>query len=276
MTYLPAMTTNLKEKKQPKIRLLLQGPPGSGKTFSAMTFPNPIVIDLDDGLTAFTGKDIPVIPFCQHDFVCSYLKQYLPAKLTAMHTAAQPNRRDAILHFMKHEAIKLTEDQTLIIDGITGFETALAQQEMWEPKMTKENKVDDRHPWQMRLKYFKDLITYLKALRCNSVTICHEMKVRDEKTGALLEKISPLMQGRFIAEVKAHYTDCFRTVTEDVKNADKEVIKTNYFWQVRSDDLFDAKTRLAIPEGTVYVDPHYKIFTEFPYVTVTNPYNNKT
>ena len=41
---------------KPQIRLGLQGYSGTGKTWAALTFPNPIVLNLDRGLGAHTGR----------------------------------------------------------------------------------------------------------------------------------------------------------------------------------------------------------------------------
>src|SRR6266576_2890814 len=91
--YTPQDSINLKNVTYPQIRLGIQGPPASGKTTSALTFPNVVVMDLDNGLTKYSGKDIISIPFYDYDWIVKY--GFPPKK-----PGAQPNRRDAILKFL--------------------------------------------------------------------------------------------------------------------------------------------------------------------------------
>src|SRR5437762_13522862 len=100
--YIPEKTFNLKDMQFPQIRLGLLGEPACGKTYSALTFPNPIVLDFDGGLTAYAGQDISVIPFYDPEWVTNY---GFPRK----DKTKQPNRKAALLKFLNEEGIKLEE-----------------------------------------------------------------------------------------------------------------------------------------------------------------------
>ena len=53
----------------PLIRLGIQAPPGKGKTYSALTFPNPVVLNFNKGLGAHTGRgDVIDVPFWDGKF----------------------------------------------------------------------------------------------------------------------------------------------------------------------------------------------------------------
>ena len=69
--YKPSGSINLSESQtKPQIRLGIQGPPGSGKTWAALTFPNPVIINLDRGLGAHAGRsDVIDVPFYSGSFV---------------------------------------------------------------------------------------------------------------------------------------------------------------------------------------------------------------
>ena len=256
--HIPQNSVNLKNVTYPQIRLGLQGPPASGKTTSALTFPNPVVADLDNGLTKYSGSDIISIPFYDYDWICNYDSKYKPFK-----PGAQPNRRDAFLRFLREDALKLTNEQTLIIDSWTSLQTFFDQQQELEPKITKTGQIDDYDFWARKIEYSEKVMVYLCSLKCHVIVTFHESSVRDLKSGFLLEKVAPLMSGKFLAQIKKWFTDFFRMVNEEEKDKTGKVTKCNYFWQIMSDNNFDAKTRLTFEPGVFKVEPHFKIFEQY-------------
>ena len=75
MPYIPPHSSPLADMSFSQIRLGIQGAPGTGKTYAAVSFPNPIVLDLDNKLGAHkTRKDILVLPFHDPDFIINKLK----------------------------------------------------------------------------------------------------------------------------------------------------------------------------------------------------------
>src|ERR1017187_902817 len=96
--YTPPNCTTLEKVTKQQIRLGVQGYPGSGKTFAALTFPNPIVLNLDRGLGAHQGRsDVIEIPF--------YQKAFSGGKETC---------KDKLVEWLEREGPKLTDQQTLI------------------------------------------------------------------------------------------------------------------------------------------------------------------
>ena len=267
--YIPKDSLNLKNITFPQIRLGLQGAPGSGKTFSALTFPNPIVVDFDGGLVSHAGRDIPVIPFHSHE----WMQTYAGGNFKADAPGRQPSRHLALKHWLNSEGQKLSADQTLIIDSLTTLTNAMANYLDVHPFYTKNGQVDDFAPWAARIDYYDELHTILKSLRCHVVMITHETQVRDEKSGALLDKIAPLLQGKYIAQLKIHYNFWFRCVAlEQTKEINGKKFKTGseYWWQVRSDNQFDAKRgNLVIKDDVFLVKANYSIFKEFGSVSNT-------
>ena len=262
--HIPTAAQNLKDKKFSQVVLGIQGPPATFKTGAALTFPNPVVCDFDNGLTAYAGRDLVLLPFYDYDWVCSYSG----GKFKPQKPDRQPNRRDAFLEFLKTDALKLTQEQTLILDSWTTLQDAFTTQIAYEPRYTKDGKVDDYYPWEQRIEYSTNVMTYLRSLKCNVVVNLHETQVRDGATGQLLDKIAPMMQGKFVAKLKLYFTDYFRARMEEQKNAAGKVISAKPLWQVRSDNKFDAKTRLVLPDGVTEIEASYASFKQFGYKTL--------
>ena len=255
--HIPNTALNLKNTTFPQIRLGICGEPCSGKTTSALTFPNIIVADFDGGLTRFSGENITFVPFYDEEWVCNFGFKPTKPKATA-------NRRDAFLKFLEEDVLKMTNEQTLLLDSWTALQNAFdMQQDTDPPKITKEGKHDDYYFWQKKIEYCEKVVVRLKACKCHVVVTFHEDKVRDKNTGQLLDKIAPLMQGKFVAQLKSHFTDFFRMLAEEEKDKTGKVYKCNYFWQVMSDNNFDTKTRLAFPENTFKVEPNFKVFDQY-------------
>jgi hypothetical protein len=250
MSYTPPESTQLSNLST-QIRLGIQGWPGSGKTCSALTFPNPIVCDFDNKLGYHRDRtDVHVLPFYSQEFY----KEKLKGK----------NKRDAFISWLRNEALKLQPDNTLIIDSWTMLQAAIDSQIALEPEYTKGGQLNEFSPWARKIDYSAAICELLKGLDCNVVVTFHEMSVRDEKSGQLLDKLLPLMQGKFLCQLQGHFTDWFRqhaipkikykspgdtvgTIVEiDAPNETncpgkyKLSNPVEYFWQIQGDDTFDA------------------------------------
>ncbi len=251
--YIPKDSVNLKDLDFPQNRLGLQSPPGCGKTYSALTFPNITVLDFDSGLTAYTGKDVTVIPFHDAEWVTNYANGLFKRK----DQSRQPKRKSALLHWLNVEGVQLEKGQTLFLDSSTAIEDAFWHE--WVDVFTTNNKIDDFAPWAALIEFYRDIHVLLKSFKCHVIVSYHEAYVRDKVTGALLDKFQPLMQGKYVTRLKAHYTDFYRCIA----NMNKESKKMEYKWQVRSNQYFDAKSRLKIPDGATEVEPHFKVFKQY-------------
>ncbi len=162
--YTPPNCLPLSENTTPQqLRLGIQGYPKTGKTWSALTFPNPIVLNLDRGLGAHQGRtDVIEIPFYQKQF-----------------SGARGELKDKLILWLEKEATKLTADQTLVFDGCTSLEIAYHQ---WfavnmHNFLTKNGKVDDFAEWQVKKKYFGELHEMFKGLNCNFIFIASGIRL---------------------------------------------------------------------------------------------------
>lgn len=250
--YIPSGSYTLdKETEQPQIRLGIQGYPKTGKTWSALTFPNCIVADLDRGLGAHYGRsDIIVVPFYDGKF-CDKL-------VPRDGIQNPPNRRDAILKWLGTEAIKITKQQTLVFDGGTSLQNAFHIQYNLNPVISRSSgKVDSFAEWGLKIEYFGQIVELLKGLSCNVVYLCHEIPDR-ATDGSLNGQVRPLLSGQFGDQLASHFTDWFRqwavakpnkekeqAFLDKICFGDKELFKefmqtegeVIYMWQTLSDDM---------------------------------------
>jgi hypothetical protein len=198
--YIPKGAVSLKDFKMQQIRLGIQGPSGTGKTWAAATFPNCVFVNFDRGLGAHIGReDLLEIPFWEDEFVDKIVPK-TPGSRSS-------NRKDAILKWLSTEARKLEADQTLVVDGGTGLQNAFHIQYALEPVYTKTGKIDDFAEWRFKVEFFGELCDMLKSLKCHVVYISHETLDRG-KDGELNGKVRPLITGQFGDQLASHFTDC--------------------------------------------------------------------
>lgn len=245
-----------------KIMLGLIGEPFTGKTTSASTFPNPIFADFD-------GKCPPGanhIPFYDANFIES-VKEYKLMKTPRVGCA--PNRRDAFLHFLRNEAVKFTSEQTLVVDSWTALQQAFDTQQSYEPVFNSNHEIDTFKFWAAKMDYAEEVCEALQGLSCHVVVTMHEQRERDKKTGYLIDKIKPLMQGQFASKMASKFTDWFRTVVEEKTDANGKLLLDKdkqkqpvYYWQTKPDGMCNANS--STMEGQpIYVEPTYQSFLKY-------------
>lgn len=259
----------------PQIRLGLQGMPGNGKTWSALTFPNPIVCDFDRGLGAHVGRsDVHEIPFYDGKFCDSIVRRD--------GITTPPNRRDAFKKWLMTEALKLTAEQTLVIDGSTGIQNAFEMQYNLNPVVTKSGQIDDYAVWRQKVEYFGEIMESIRMLSCHVVYICHETPDRDKK-GELNGLVRPLLTGQFADQLASHFTDFFRVHAIAKPSAEqmskfrdwlkideptcKEWLQTGtpqtiYLWQTQADEIAKCKTS-SLVNAPKFILADFRMFEKY-------------
>lgn len=275
--YIPTGAESLEHTSQAQIRLGIQGAPGEGKTWAALTFPNPIVLNLDRGLGAHIGrKDVHEIKMYDPSFV---------DKLAKRVQGGPPNRRDATLKWLETEGQKLGYSQTLIVDAGTGLEEAFDAQESLEPVYTDSGSIDKFSFWRHKIEYFGSITSILVSLKCNVVYISHEQVDRDKK-GELTGKMKPLLTGQYADKLVSKFTDWVRAIALDkpkdfnnIKDSElknfgfKNAIEykamcdafprnTIYVWKLESDDMFSGKISSLVNFPT-YIPANYQSFQKY-------------
>jgi len=274
MAYLPPNSITLDKAKPQQIRLGLQGYPGTGKTWSSLTFPNPIVLDIDRGLGAHLGRnDVVQVPFYDPEFV----KTIIPTQ--------GYNIRDALTYWIDKEGRKLEADQTLILDGISGIESNYHFMWRKQPTLTKTGVIDDRDEWTKKITYFGELTDLLISLRCHVVVITHEAETKTKDNVYDSMKVRPLLTGQAGNRLLSKFTDWFRQHASDkptpgVAVAEDKLAQwgmnaaefaamckefprnTVYYWQTEGDAAFDGKAS-SLVNFPRYIPANYKNFVKW-------------
>lgn len=274
--YTPTGSVQLSTCTTPQqIRLGIQGPPKNGKTYGALSFPNPMVLSLDRGLGAHSHRaDAFEIPMWNATFVDKIVPR------TGLN--APSNRKDAVTKWLAGEATKLTENQTLVIDGLTGLQNAYTAWYAQNPVLTKQGKVDDFAEWRIKVEWFGEICEQLKSLKCHVVFIGHETLDRN-KEGDLNGMVRPLVTGQFGDQLASHFTSWFRAMAVGKpKDEGKEMFKKKYgcddatlrewvgsndtesifLWQTISDSIVSCGTSDLI-KAPKYVLQDYKSFEKY-------------
>lgn len=255
--YKPTGSINLKDITYSQIRLALQGASGTGKTYSALTFPNPVVANFDHNLNAHVGKDITVIPFTDDAYVDSLIpKRTFPIG----HAKSIANRRDAFMKWLKTEATKLEAGQTLIIDSWTTLQDSFDKQTDLEPVTTAKGNIDEYAFWARKMDWSRDVLDSLKFLKCHVVVTFHEQYLTDENGKILLNKVAPMMQGKFVNKLGLYFTDWFRCINlipgDEHPLTKQKVTEKTYLWQTNGGAGSNLKTRM--PSNTpLFLNAHY-------------------
>lgn len=240
--YVPPGCKKLSELTDlPQMRVGIQGYGGTGKTWTALTFPNPIVANLDRGLGAHTGRaDVIEIPFYNDAFCRSIMPNYTPAKL-----------KDILQIWLSKEGKKLNPDQTLVWDGNTSMQNAYHRWYGENKVYTQQGKEDDFAQWRLKTNFYAEIIEQLKFLPCHVVYIAHEAE-KKEKDGSYRGKIRPLLTGQFADELLNHFTSWFRQHASD-KPADLDKYDAAKLAEWGCTDKKEFKVMLdSYPRNTVY------------------------
>lgn len=276
--FIPDYATSLAEATIPQIRLGIQGAGGTGKTWGALTFPNPIVASLDRGLGAHYGrKDVYELKF--------YDPKWVKEKLNKNYDGKNITLFQVIANWINGDARNLQSDQTLVFDGGTGINNAYHQWYANNKVYTKAGKEDEYAEYRLKIEMFTSLLEALKSLNCHLVWIMHETE--QYKQGEATGKIRPLMSGQIQEQIMGHFTDWFRQLSGSYKQKEKitpDILKlwgmkspdeylemqkqfpeeqgAIYCWQTASDDAFDGKCS-SLVNFPKYLPASYKSFEKY-------------
>jgi hypothetical protein len=256
-------------RPSPKYRVGIQGAPGTGKTFAAATFPDPHFLELENtlddaaaGIQHHLGIDVSTIKrikFFNDDWVRQYCKT---AGIGVVELAGVVNKRDAIKHWILNKGKTIPITSSLILDTWTTLQIFFDQMTVLQPSYTKKGEIDEFAFWDKKITYSEEVMTALESLECNVVVLLHEHQQRDPATGMLLDKIQPLMQGKFVTYIKKYFPNFFRAKARvRLDSSGKPVTKdgrdvVDYVWQTASDREFDAKC--SVVGLSAYVPATYK------------------
>lgn len=217
---------------QPYLRLLLQGPPGCGKTTLGCQFPGTYVADLDINLggplrrMTQLGLSLPL----GYDIIDRDEKgQDVPAQA-----------RFTRLMLCLNKALADPTVQTIVIDSAT----RLCDYFMDEVLRTQNAKAMTISHWGFYLSAWKQFIVQMSAQRKHFVLIAHEEVEKDEVDQTLRSFIA--VPGKFRYIIASYFTDVWRC---EVASAGGFGAGAQYKWSVRTmpDHRFQLKNSLGLP-----------------------------
>ena len=212
-------TRFLRTTEARKSMVLIYGPPVTGKTTGARTFPNPIIVDFDNNLPPGTPN---VIPMWDDNFVNALKPKF--------NKAWPANRRDALMLVLADLAATLPANHTVIIDSLTRIESWYDAQEAVEPPpLDKENKPNKFELFRRRLLYFNTLFSCLVSCPANVVFLAHQQQERDDK-GNLIGQLKPALIGQIGDKLPGFFPIVLQTARRLKKDSPTEV---EFLWRVR-------------------------------------------
>lgn len=239
-----------------QIRLAIQGTFGTGKSTAALTFPNPAVNDFDRGLINHTHrKDVIIMPFYDGAFCDKIRKRSTPKAI--------PDRKNSFIDFMRGDALKFTQEQTLITDSYRQVEIGFHCQYEYEKVPGRDGKYSGFDEWTKKIEFFQELGVYSKELKCNYIAIIPEVVERNDE--GKVSGVKPALSGQSGDTLGHDFTDYYRaiavakpsethkqlflttwsikedTLKEWISSTNTETI---YLWQTQSDSTVKCKTSL--------------------------------
>jgi len=204
-----------------KLKVMVYGKSGTGKTTFATTFPKPYIFDFDNGMLSQRGKDIPYDVYGKED----WLK--FESKLS--------------------EFEKDCPFETLVIDSVTTMEEYLLDHLIELTRKPRPTQLE----WGQLVLDLADVFLRINKFKVNVLVVAHEEMVQDGLTGEVITR--PLIYGKKLpVQLPLFFDEIYRAQTS---RDDKG--KSVYQILTTADTRYIAKSRLACLEPVEV--PDYKV-----------------
>lgn len=219
------------------LRVVLQGPPGRGKSCLAAQFPRPYFIDLDIGLGS-------VIRWCERT------KMQLPVGFDRLDidesgAVVPPKLQYQRMARLVEEARNNPGIDTIVFDSATNLspvlEAEVCRQQM---KNSKDDFKDGRQFWGFYYTLGTHLMSQLKLLRKHVVLIAHE-KENKLADGSLVYPIKIAWPGQLGNIIGAFFTDVWRCETETKGIGASAIV--DYLIRTNPEFKYELKNSLGLP-----------------------------
>jgi len=200
-----------------KLKVLVWGPPGGGKTWFAGTFPKPFVFDFDGGITTLTGLDVEYERFDPKD---PQAYRAFDLRLKAFETNPPKERETVVLDSLT-TLQEVVETQVQMVNGHIG-----------QPMQLQE--------WGQVIDKLTDTMyrmCHLVEKGYHIVVTAHEQIEKDEVLARLV--VRPLVVGKALpARLPLWFDEVYYAYGTRGKDS-----KTAYYLQTQPDALHLAKSR---------------------------------
>jgi len=196
-----------------KLKVLVYGKSGTGKTTFACSFPKPYVFDFDNGMLSQRGRDVDFDTFSNY--------QEFELRL--------------------NEIVKNCPYKTVVIDSLTTMQELLMDRLL----SLSSRKVATKQEWLVLIETMKSLLvrlTHSPSIK-NVVMIAHERTTQDQLSGEVL--VEPVTYGKqtFSELLPLWFDECYRARV--VRNKEGKPV---YQMMVKPDIRYFARTRILPPD----------------------------
>ena len=214
-----------------KMKLLVYGQSGAGKTVLAAGAPKPLILDFDGKVSSAASYYSANAP--------EKLKQITYENFTDVAGKEKPFRRfKKLLNELSKSAAegKFAYD-TVVLDSLTLFLDALIADVMAEnPGVKRVNGVPALQDYQILNIQLKDVMSQLLALPCHVIVIGHITSETNQETGRIYWK--PLVPGKLADRLPQIFTEVYRAYVVH-QNGQQE-----YRCQTSSDGEYVCRTQI--------------------------------
>lgn len=193
---------------------LFIGPPKSGKSRLAMSFPKPAVLDCDGNLAG-------AIRAGAADFL------FEDPNVDDKGVELQPAMKWKKCCDFLREAINLpeTECQTIVIDGLSIMSNYLIDSLSQNSKLTVGGeKVMDQSLWQPFRNRIQQFMLQGRASSKMFIVTCHEDVIKDDNSGAVVS-YRPLIPGQLKQNLAGLFSDVWRCEAKALGNNIKYIVR---------------------------------------------------
>ena len=217
----------VKDIKADKLKVLVYGKSGSGKTMFAGTFPKPYVFDSDNGTLSLRnmGNDVEYDVYRDGDL----------ARPTAINAIEKK-----VAELQKGNGI-----ETIVVDSLTTIADLAMNRVLFMNGRAKA--VPQQQDWLQQMNWIRNFVLTLLAMPKHVVVVAHEQVDKDENLGNL--QALPMVTGKLAGKIGLYFDEVYNA---QCISKGKEV---EYRLLTRGTSIYTAKSRLGCFE--MYEVPYY-------------------